>query len=157
MWPPFAHLELFLGDCFEVFVSNLLVYYSRLPSVLPRVLSSWSSTASTIFRSGLGRGQSITINVLSAVFLSKYDFTDISSVLGIIVILKNFQDHSQSDTFQKEWQAGKKKKNIKKPKEAKKKKHQEETKLSEHLRSLIINKKKWNSSLLSSMDFKAWY
>ena len=35
---PFAHLELFLGDCFEVFFSNLLVYYTRLPSVLPRVL-----------------------------------------------------------------------------------------------------------------------
>ena len=30
-------------------------------------------------------------NVLSAVFLSKYDFTGISSVFGIIVILKNFQ------------------------------------------------------------------
>ena len=31
----------------------------------------------------------MTINVLSTVFLSKYDFTGISSVLGIIVILKN--------------------------------------------------------------------
>ena len=31
----------------------------------------------------------MTVNVLSAVFLSKYDFTGISSVLGIIVILKN--------------------------------------------------------------------
>ena len=33
----------------------------------------------------------MTVNVLSAVFLSKYDFTDISSVFGIIVILKNFK------------------------------------------------------------------
>ena len=31
------------------------------------------------------------VSVLSAVFLSKYDFTGISSVLGIIVILKNFE------------------------------------------------------------------
>ena len=35
--PPFAHLELFLGDCLEIFFSNLLVYYARLPSVLPSV------------------------------------------------------------------------------------------------------------------------
>ena len=33
-----AHLVLFLGDSLEVFFSNLLVYYTRLPSVLPRVL-----------------------------------------------------------------------------------------------------------------------
>ena len=30
-------LELFLGDCLEVFFCNRLVYYTRLPSVLPRV------------------------------------------------------------------------------------------------------------------------
>ena len=29
---------LFWGDCLEVFFSNILVYYTRLPSVLPRVL-----------------------------------------------------------------------------------------------------------------------
>ena len=29
---------LFLGDCLEVFFSNLLVYYTRLPSVLARVI-----------------------------------------------------------------------------------------------------------------------
>ena len=34
VWPPFAHLELFLGDCLEVFFHNLQVYYTRLPSVL---------------------------------------------------------------------------------------------------------------------------
>ena len=33
----------------------------------------------------------MTVSVLSAVFLSKYDFTGISSVLGIIVILKNLK------------------------------------------------------------------
>ena len=38
MLPPFAHLELYMGDCLEVFFSNLLVYYTRLPSVLPKVL-----------------------------------------------------------------------------------------------------------------------
>ena len=31
----------------------------------------------------------MTVSFLSAVFLSEYDFTGISSVLGIIVILKN--------------------------------------------------------------------
>ena len=31
----------------------------------------------------------MTVSVLSAVYLSKYDFTVISSVLGIVVILKN--------------------------------------------------------------------
>ena len=34
VWPPFAHLALCLGDCLDVFFSNLLVYYTRLPSVL---------------------------------------------------------------------------------------------------------------------------
>ena len=33
----------------------------------------------------------MAVNVLSAVFLSKYDFTGISSVLGTIVILENFK------------------------------------------------------------------
>ena len=28
--PSFAHLELFLGDCLDVFFSNLLVYYTKL-------------------------------------------------------------------------------------------------------------------------------
>ena len=90
VWPPFAHLELFLGDCLEVFLSNLLVYYTSLPSVLQSSsldlgcplfisLSRWSHTASIIFRSGPCGGQSMTVNVLSVVFLSKYDFTGISS------------------------------------------------------------------------------
>ena len=43
----------------------------------------------------------MTVSVLSAVFLSKYDFTGISSVLGIIVILEK---SSQSDTFS--WRTG---------------------------------------------------
>ena len=34
VWPPFAHLQLVLGDCLDVFFCNLLVYYTRLPSVL---------------------------------------------------------------------------------------------------------------------------
>ena len=54
-------------------------------------LSRKSHTASVIFKSGLCRGQSMTVSVLSAVFLSKYYFTGISSVLGIIVIPKNFK------------------------------------------------------------------
>ena len=46
----------------------------------------------------------MAVNVLSAVFLSKYDFTGISSVLGIIVILKNFKTIPNQTLFQKEWQ-----------------------------------------------------
>ena len=34
VWPPFAHLHLFLGNCTEVFFSYLPVYYTRLPFVL---------------------------------------------------------------------------------------------------------------------------
>ena len=35
---PFVHLELLLEDCLEVFYNILMVYYTRPPSVLPKVL-----------------------------------------------------------------------------------------------------------------------
>ena len=61
--------------------------YTRLPSVLLKssslefgclFLSRWSHTASIIFRSGLSGGQSMTVGVLSAVFLTIYDFTELA-------------------------------------------------------------------------------
>ena len=42
----------------------------------------------------------MTISVLSTVLLSKYDFTGISSLLGIIMILKN---KTVPKPFLKEW------------------------------------------------------
>lgn len=59
--------------------------------------SRWSHTASNIF----WRGQSITVSVLSAVFLLKYDFTAFTVCLGSYHAEK--WSYSQLGTFQEEW------------------------------------------------------
>ena len=102
VWPP-SH---------KVFFSNLLAYYNQasfstcqsssldLVCLLFLSLSRWSHTASIIFRSGLCGGQSMTVSVLSAVFLSKYDFTALAVCLGLLSCWKI--NHSQSGAFRKE-------------------------------------------------------
>ena len=46
---------LFLGDRLEVFFSHLLVYYTRLPSILPRILLSTVEYLNKILRAHRGR------------------------------------------------------------------------------------------------------
>ena len=84
VWPPLA-LSISWGNLrssgilYQVSFSS---YYSYLVCLIFLSLFRWSHTASIIFRSGLCGGQSMTVSVLSALFLSKYDFTALAVWLG---------------------------------------------------------------------------